>query len=1123
MQLVKGRLLISATDLNEYLACEHLTQLELARAYGRLGAPTVTDPVRELLRKKGIEHEAAYLERLKAEGRNVVEIGSSASAVAETLEAMRSGAEVVFQAALEHENWRGYADFLFRVDRPSELGDWSYEPSDTKLARSPKPYFLLQLCNYSEHLERIQGTAPEHIHLILGDGRTETYRRAEFDAYYRSVRDQFVREALPGADTYPMPCAHCAVCSWTDQCRARWEADDHLSQVANIRRSQMIRLEEADVTTMTALGAAVPTGVRRVGPSTLRALHEQASLQVFHREAGEHRYLLLPPDGPRRGFALLPPPSEGDIFFDMEGNPYADGGLEYLFGSIVLESGDPRFRDFWAHDRLEEKRAFEAFIDFVMERLQRYPDMHVYHYAPYEPTALKRLMSTYGTREDEVDHLLRNKVLVDLYAVVRQGVRVSQPSYSIKKLEVFYMEAREGDITGGGESVVAYEEWIDSRDPAILESIRRYNEADCISTWKLRDWLVEHAAEARELFGTPEEPPEEEMKPPEPDDERDIAKARLLEGVPEDPGSRTEEEQGRWLLAQMLDWHRREDKPQWWTFFEHATMSADELVDDADCIGRLERDESVPGEPVKRSVIHTFRFPPQEHKIPVGQEAYDPASLKPAGTVVEIDSIAGSLRLKRGLKRASESDPVALMPGPPLNTTVLRKAILRVTQAVVESGIDGPGRYQAVRDLILQRPPRLAGHELGTPISDPRADQVKEALRLAASLEDGTLFIQGPPGSGKTFTASRVIVSLMRAGKRIGVTSSSHKAIHNILRAIEECARAEGFAFAGVQKASDDESAYQGEFIEAVADNAAVEARLGDVQLVAGTAWLIARESLDQALDYLFVDEAGQVSLANAIAMGTSARNLVLIGDPMQLAQPSQGLHPEGAGTSSLEHLLGEGLTVSPEQGLFLAETRRMHPQVCTFISEVMYENRLRSHTGTERQLIEGIGSGLRYVRVEHEANVQVSDEEAEAVRAGIDSLLGLRYNQRNGEPIFLGPANFLVVAPYNAQVRRLRDIVPAGVRCGTVDKFQGQEAAVVFFSMATSSAEELPRTLEFLFSRNRLNVAISRAQCLAVLVASPRLLHVRCKTVEQMRMVNALCRYVELARPLETLMPVPR
>jgi uncharacterized protein len=414
-----------------------------------------------------------------------------------------------------------------------------------------------------------------------------------------------------------------------------------------------------------------------------------------------------------------------------------------------------------------------------------------------------------------------------------------------------------------------------------------------------------------------------------------------------------------------------------------------------------------------------------------------------------------------------------------------------------------------------------------------------------ASLDRSALVIQGPPGSGKTYTAARLIVSLIARGKRVGVAANSHKAINNLLAEVEDAALAGQVRFRGLKKNGDEEDVFDGRLIGNTTENADCASR--DIALVAGTSWLFARQEMDQTLDYLFVDEAGQVALADAVAMATAAANVVLLGDPQQLPQVRQGVHPPidipaedvgrvlpdvgrvlsdvgrvlsdpplTAGCSVLEHLLDGASTVAESRGIFLARTWRMHPDVCRFVSSLSYDGRLESAEGLERQRVDSpglSGTGLRHVPVEHDGNSQQSYEEVRVIAREVKKLLSAgTCTDHTGISRPLTPADVLVVAPYNMQVRCLREKLPAGVEVGTVDKFQGREAPIVFFSMASSSGEDVPRGLEFLFSRNRFNVAISRAKALAVVVCSPRLLEARCRSVEQMRLVNALCRFVETA-----------
>jgi uncharacterized protein len=1135
MQLQYNRLMLSASDLVAFLECEHLSALDLRAARGIDAIEATHTDSTDLVARKGDEHERAFLGSLFERGLDVVVVPSvidgaisDREALDQTEAAMRAGADVVYQGALADGDWRGFADFLERVPVPCPaFGDYSYEVIDTKLARHAKPGYLVQLCLYSDLLSSIQGRLSQRMHVMLGSGERKTFRVDEFFAFYRRLRRRYeVRLADDFGGTYPEPVPHCALCRWSGHCAARWQADDHLSLIAGLGRAQTVRLSEAGITTCAQLAVAAP-GDRpaRIGHPTFERLRHQARLQMRERSTGEQRYELLTPEE-GRGFARLPEPRPGDLFFDMESDPfYEGGGLEYLFGVTRLEVGQSVFRAFWAHERREEKLAFETFVDFVIAALTKDPAIHVYHYAPYEPSALKRLMGRHGTRETEIDRLLREQVLVDLYAVTLQALRTSKPGYSIKQIEEFYMDAREQDVTEGGDSIVHFEEWLDTGDQMLLDAIAAYNEVDCLSTVKLHRWLLDRRVEAQETFGVvipwraPSEPHE---TPPEASavlDEVALLDEDLTRGLPEDLAEANSEQRAGWLMVQILHYHRREEKPVWWAYFNRMEMSPAELVEDGEAIGEITVD---PGEPPiadKRSFIYTMRFREQEHKLAPGNEIRDAATQRHVD-VVEIDDATGVLRIRRGHNRAHEPLPTGLIPGGPYRTDEQRAALRRLASVVASSGLDGPGEFRALRDMLCRRPPRITGLAKGVALQDGSPD-IDHLKRLAAQLDSSCLFIQGPPGSGKTWTGAQLVVHLIAHGRRVGVAAMSHKAIHNLLHEIEDAAVAQGVDFRGWKKCSggNPESEFSSRldpsFVENEPDLHAFPPP-EDVRLVAGTAWLYAPECMDGALDYLILDEAGQVSLADALAIGTAARNLILLGDPLQLAQVLQGTHPDGSSASVLEHLLGERGTIPPERGVFLDRTRRMHPDVCRFVSEVVYESRLHAIPECARQRVSGGGSltgtGVRFIEVDHTGNTRASTEEADVIAAAITGLAEATVTESDGIERPLDPADVMVVTPYNAQVRCLVDRLPEGVRIGTVDKFQGQEAHVVFFSMATSSGVEVPRNVEFLYSRNRLNVAVSRARSLAVLVCNPELLHIDCRTVEQMRLINALCRLVELA-----------
>jgi uncharacterized protein len=1069
--------------LADHLACAHLTQLELAVARGELARPRLDDPYGQIIMRKGNEHEAAYLARLEGEGRSAARMLTydddgfyADEARAATEEAIRAAeADVIYQAYLTDGTWRGFADFLLR------LPDGTYEPVDTKLARSAKPLHAIQLCFYAEQLERIQGVLPEHMHVELGSGERETLRTADFIAFFRRSRERLLA-AIADSDqqeTWPWPVYHCTICDFRHLCQERRVTEDHPILVAGLGRLHAERLAAARIPTLTALAETAPDRtVKRIRPETFERIRSQAALQLHFTRTGERRIELLP-DEEDRGFRTLPPSSEGDVWLDLEGHPFYEAarGLEYLFGWCYRDGGETRYEVVWGLDRDGEKAAFERFVDWVEARRRVYPDLHVYHYAAYEQTALRRLMGEHSTREHAIDDWLRQELLVDLYRVVRQSLRAGVTSYSIKEIEKLYGFERTAEVAGGAESVVLFDQWIEAREDSLLDGIRAYNEEDCRSTVALHEWLL--GLRPKEL---PWQLPPEQREKTEEAEERDATRIalyeRLLAGG--DEGSPT------WLLAHLLYYHQREAKSQWWEWFHHLSLDEDELIEDTDTIGAMRP----VGEPVEdgRSLVYTFTFPAQEHKI--GESGVDPATEKNCD--VHVDDDRGLITMRRSKERAEEPLPAALIPGMPIPDWEHRNAVQRFAEAYL-----GGERGDVVAEIVERR---LPSARLDLPVPE-----------AALSLDGSYLFVQGPPGSGKTWQGAKAAVALMRVGRRIGVTALSHKAISKLLEEIEREAREQGFAFRGRKKSTsgDEGTRFEGQFIDSA--DGWRDLLDEELQLVAGTSWLFARADFTGHLDTLIVDEAGQVSLADVVAVGHTARSIVLLGDPNQLPQVSQGAMPEEAKASVLQHLLGEETTVPPDRGIFLERTWRLRPELTAFTSEAYYEGRLVYEELCGSRSV-AAGNGLVYRPVEHAANGQLSREEAAEVAAAIDALVGTDYTDERDTTRSLGLEDVLVVTPYNAQVRTIRQAVPDGVRVGTVDKFQGQEAPVVIVSLASSSGEEAPRGLGFVFNKNRINVATSRAQCRVELVCSPRLLDADCKTIDEMRLVNALCRFVELA-----------
>ncbi len=1113
---------LSPSALNRFLACEHRTYLDLLE---RRGEPVAErrPPAMELLFERGRRHEDAVVAGLRADGRDVVSLedehADRPTRAARTLAAMREGREVIHQACFLRDGWVGFPDFLVRIDEASDLGPWAYEVHDAKLGRHPQPRHVFQLLFYTDELERLQGVRPARMHLMLGNDERPAFAPDDFAAYAGRIREAFGArheqlaepEPVPPV-AYPYAVSDCDFCPWWHHCAERRRADDHVSLVAGLQRGQGLKLEAAGIHTVAGLAAVAPdVAVPRLPAATLGTLRAQADLQVRSRGRERPLFELLEP-GHDRGLGRLPEPSPGDVFFDFEGDQYwGEEGLEYLFGTVVLEAGVPAYRPLWATDREGERRALETWIAWITARLAEHPGLHVFHYNSYEVTALKKLVARHGSCEHELDELLRRKVFVDLYGITRQAVRAGTEGYGLKALEPVFGFRRDAELRGAVGSMRRWQSYQEDGDRGHLDEIAGYNEDDCLSTRALYAWLLERRPEAERQFGielaspAPEPAREPTARQREVRERTEAARERLHAGLPDDESEDDPEQRARRTALHLLGYHAREAKPAFWALFARRERTLEQLRDeDAEAIAGL---EVIGTEDLDRAWRWTLRFPAQDFKLGPG-DADEPLAERGA-RIESVDEAARTLVVRRG-KNRGDDPPVALAPGWPYSTREQEDALFRVAGRVIARGLAPCGELDAATDLLLRRPPRLRP---GTPALRDEPFDLDRLRAQVRGLDDSALVIQGPPGTGKTWTGARLALDLVARGRRVGVTATSHKAINNMLRAMEEAADEAGTTFRGWKKKSGPGNDHASDRVQC---SAAPDEEDGPVLVHAATAWHWAREAACSSVDVLFVDEAGQVALADAIAVAQAARSVVLLGDPQQLAHVSQGTHPLGAGASVLEHVLGEHDTVPPDRGVFLARSWRMHPEVAGFVSRAMYDGRLTSAPGCERRRIDSpglSGSGLRLVEVPHEDNRGRSPEEAEEVAAQVARLLdGGSYVDRDGTRRPLGLRDILVVAPYNAQVRCLTAKLPEGARVGTVDRFQGQEAPVVLFSMATSSGEDVARGMGFLFSRNRLNVAVSRAQALAVVVCSPALLAARCSTVEDMRLVNMLCRFAEEA-----------
>ena len=1152
MFFLDGSVVTSASDLSAASVCEFAFLRRIDEKLGRIDSvPAPVDAMLERTSRLGDEHEHRVLERYR-QGRRVIEIArpermsraALEAAADDTRLAFTAGPEVIFQATffdLEFGDpdvgspssdiaFLGFADFIVRQSD----GAWLLQ--DTKLARHARVTALLQLAAYAEQLERIGVATASSVELLLGDGSVSGHRLADIRPVYRKRKRrlvQIITERL--ADTQPVAWGdrRYTVCGRCASCEAEVQEHRDLLLVAGLRLTQRARLAAGGVRNIDDL-AASNGSIAGIADSTLDALRTQARLQL-QAVAGT----VPPVDLYNAGaLMLLPEPNPGDIFFDFEGDPlYSEGdaaagdatpgvttqwGLDYLFGLVDV---DESFRAFWAHSWAEESVALTDFLAYLADRRARFPGMHVYHYAAYERTHLLSLAARHGVGEDEIDQLLRENVLVDLYPLVRKTMRVGSRSYSIKKLEPLYMgdELRGGEVTNAADSITEYAAARDLHEHGdqaeaqhMLDSIADYNRYDCVSTLRLRDWLRALArgagirsagldgvgrqleADAAALVASP------------------VRDALLALAAPASHTPRTADQTAAAFAAAAIDYHRREQKSFWWGHYFRLEYPIDEWQDTRDVLvvehvdvdrdwfregqqrvdrrhlwlrGRLAPGSSIkPGDQAGPYLLYDYPGPFENPDTSEGARTHRTVK------VLEVSDDGGILVEETLLKDVARYDhrPSALAPAAPPRPMQQKPAIDEWAAAIVEAQPGWP--TDPMVDILRRTPPRTRTGQLTAVATDGTTiDAVVATLR---DLDHSYLAIQGPPGTGKTYLGAHVITALVHQhGWKIGVVAQSHAVVENLLGAVVSAGLDPALVGKVAKTGADSANAAftvlpkDGQLLFAL-DHAATGFVIG------GTAWDFSNPARvpRHSLDLLVVDEAGQFSLASTIAASVGARSLLLLGDPQQLPQVSQGTHPEPIDQSALGWVATGHDVLPADRGYFLAESRRMHPAVTAPVSRLSYGGLLRANPVTSTRSLAGIAPGLHAVPVVHIGNAISSPEETHAVVGLVRAAIGRLWTDPSADRLNdpLTEADLIVVTPYNAQLTLVRQSLDAAgypdVRVGTVDKFQGQEAAVAIVTLAASSSEDVPRGLSFLILKNRLNVAISRAKWAAYLVYSPAL-----------------------------------
>lgn len=1129
----------------------------------------------KFLFKAGLQHEEVLLAKLEEDGADVyrqIPVDDNGPAqpedYANTLAAMQAGRQFIHQAALKNDEMRGWADLLERVDdKPSKLGSWSYIPIECKLSSNSKPIYLVQACAYCELLEPILGHRPEHFKLYLGGKRFEEgeqgYPTANFWSWYELLRRRYrdFRSSFdPSQEPEDAPGDHG---QWEPFIQRRLEAKADLILVAGMRQNQRCKLRSAGIPTIDAL-AAWPENkpVRDLDPAMLARLRDQARIQIASRSRTDGRpaHEVRPLGQQTKGLAMLPAPDNGDIWFDMEGFPDPINGekLEYLFGACYRDDqGELKFQGLWAHNPAKEKQTFDDLIEWVQQRRLQHPNLHVYHYASYEKTALGNLASRHQIHQATIDQWLRDELLVDLYPIVRNGLLIGAPSYSIKKVERLYGDARGESVETAADSVVQYAEWKKSGDPQILTDLHKYNEKDCQVTEELHRFLLglpqlKQIPFRANRWGTAVSEAAEDSQSTTYEKDLEVAARELLQELPqqldddEAEGPRGISWRLQKLVGQLIDFQEREGKVEWWEFFNRLLMTTDEREDDSEVIagawlvsveaitnqsnGYLYRFDA--SQPLKLAAKESFnsrfavvplvrdgeRLVPQQHLLREGNKALEIEGLLdgdyPDQVTLKISHKLLAQLKEAGLPGGDLPRHADLVPLPKQIYKHMLKHLVRIAQGWV---FERKPLAPALLHLLERRPiPALV--ELNQRLRRAPATAATELATFLKQADGLGLSLQGPPGTGKTTVTGELIAQLVASGQRVAVSSTTNEAINNLLKRTQECLDVRGSNALVVKASSSTGHKADVKSLGGTRVQALKEADLPEKPAVFGaTVYTLVKDTYDGTpFDLLVIDEAGQVSLSNLLYMGRVARNILLVGDQQQLSQPNRAAHPEDSGLSCLDFVMQDHAVVPMDQGVFLATSWRMPPSLTAVVSELFYDGELQAAeaNSANRVLWSRQQQGLLYEAVIHHGNGTVSDEEVEQIAALVDELHGKPYQRGrmvDGEleviDGILGGNDILIIAPYNMQVNRLQRRLGSKARVGTVDKFQGQQAPVAIFSLTASDGDNAPRGLDFLLEPNRVNVAISRAQCLSIVVGSPQLATGISSSVNQVRQLNRLCR----------------
>ncbi len=1100
------------------------------------------DPLNEILKKDGVRHEEALIKKLLNKNFKVKRLKGKQSKAdyKESFDAMIHGYDFIYQASFNNAQIRGAVDLLKRVEIPSNLGSFSYIPIECKLASNVNTKFIIQALCYCDLLDETLGLLPKTFEIYLGGGSFECFEVNKFWAWYQFKKNEyktFLRNFDPNKEPDDIPGDHS---SWTEFINERLKKKRDLILVHNMLKTQRNKLRSEGILSIDQLAAIKPnTKIPGMNPEILERLMKQAAIQIKPRKNENIPEYILKDLNNSFGLFKLPKPSKGDIWFDLEGaRDFVRGTKrEYLFGVVYLDENN-ELKDFywWAHTDEEEKMSFEKFVDWVEKRRKKFPDLHIYHYANYEKVAVRDLQQNYLTRMTEITDWLRNNLLIDLQPIVQNTIILGEESYSIKKVEKLYMNRTE-DMQSAVESMVAYELWRNSGEPSLpgkledglspmLEEIRLYNKDDLVSTYKLNKWLLKLKSNLNIEEQTILEEEKKEKEPREIDIEASILFDEIpiqdfnnnqnkIRTIPPNPRGWSWETQK--VLASLLGFLVREQDVNYWRYFdrlEQSFINPSSLLKDDEVIAEASLVES------SEEIEYSFN-PEQPIKLEKdansswGLRLYLPKSerylkVQPYG----LDCEKGSIKFKESKRTLGKN-------------LALNECLIKVEEAYFTSSIRRSLLDQAkdwVRGVSVISPTiiQLLERDILPELISVNEKIQKDFTNTNKYISDfifknnEILFaIQGPPGTGKTTLSSKVIADLVQEGYKVAITSNSHKVIDNLLLKIDTI-----FQDLNInQKIVKCENREDEIFLNSNVITLPPEKIGNNVSVMGATTTKFCSKKFNSKFDLLVVDEAGQYALANLLTIAKHSKSILLVGDTQQLAMPTKASHPNNSGQSCLQYLMNGLEVIPPNKGIFLPISFRLAPAINNVVSELFYQGKLKPNSKNRENKIVWdqssvkknystyLDAGVMFITVRHQDCSLKSEEEAEKIQQLIKLLLLSKYKLGSEKERSIFLEDILIIAPFNVQVNYLKRKLDKKLKIGTVDNFQGQEAIISIFSLTSSTGEDAPRGLDFLLEPNRINVAISRAKILSIIVGSPSLAESFCKTNEEVIKLNRFIR----------------